>query len=184
MPNHTTNILKIHTEKPLEVINKFTSFDMEERRFLDLAKCVTPPNTDAYNDVYVESQSEISDDPTFWHTWNSKNWGTKWNTYENEYEWIDTLSGSKEPFVEFRFQTAWSPPEKAIEAMVKTILEDIDTDVIVAHYYLDEGYMYEGTTVYTEQGIDTQCWEPTDKDEEGYLIGWSEEQIRTFLNLG
>ena len=185
MPNHTTNKLRIYTEKPLEVINRFTSLSTVEEnyRYLDLAKCVTPPNTDAYNDIYVERQSEISDDPTFWHTWNCKNWGTKWNTYECDLEWIDTSAGGTESFVEISFQTAWSPPEKAIDAMFDIIQEEIDENAIIAHYYLDEGYYYEGTSLYTLEGKNELCWEPSEKDEEGYIISWTDAKVREFLSL-
>jgi len=183
MPNHTTNKIRIHTEKPLEVIKRFTSLNADEERYLDLAKCITPPNTDAYNDIYVERQSEISDDPTFWHTWNSNNWGTKWNTYENSLEWIDKSAGADDSYVHLEFQTAWSPPEKAIDAMFKIIQEEIDEYAMLIHYYLDEGYMYEGTSFYTLEGKNESCWEPTEKDENGYIISWSDKKINDYLSL-
>lgn len=177
--------MRIYTEKPLEVIDRFTSVSTveEDYRYLDLAKCVTPPNTDAYNNIYEKSQEEISDDPTFWYNWNRVNWGTKWNTYACKYEWIDTSSGGTQSFVEFDFETAWSPPHPAIKAMVEIIQNEIDSEVIVAHYFLDEGYYYEGTTIYTEQGIGEKIWEPTEKDEEGYITSWSDAKIREFLSL-
>ena len=183
MPNHTANKIRIHTQKPLEVIKRFTSLNVDEKRYLDLAKCVTPPNTDAYNNIYVESQSEISDDPTFWHKWNCNNWGTKWNTYDNKLKWIDTSAGSYESWVSFYFSTAWSPPEKAIDAMFEIIKEEIDENAILAHYYLDEGYMYEGTSLYYLGRKDEACWEPTEKDEEGYIISWNDDMVYDFLRL-
>ena len=183
MPNHTENKIRIHTQEPLKVIERFTSVNTDNGRYLDLAKCIIPPNTDAYNNIFSESQSEISDDPTFWHTWNCNNWGTKWNTYDNKLQWIDTSAGSKESWVSFYFSTAWSPPEKAIDAMFKIIKEEIDENAILAHYYLDEGYMYEGTSLYSLAGKDEACWEPTEKDEEGYIISWNDNMVYDFLRL-
>lgn len=48
-----------------------------------------------------------------WYDWCSKNWGTKWGD-------CDTVLEDQEPAkLKFRFNTAWSPPEPALDKMSK-----------------------------------------------------------------
>jgi len=39
-----------------------------------------------------------------WYEWSIKNWGTKWNSYDLE------ICAKEDGRLEFRFETAWSPP--------------------------------------------------------------------------
>ena len=63
----------------------------------------------------------------YWYDWNIDNWGTKWNAYGQPKGGFSTKATS------FKFQTAWSHPEK----MIKAISEKLP-DVAFALEYADE----------------------------------------------
>lgn len=46
-----------------------------------------------------------------WYTWNTKNWGTKWDAANAE------LIVNADTDIVYRFDTAWSPPEAVFKAM-------------------------------------------------------------------
>ena len=56
---------------------------------------------------------EISQHPTFWWNWNIYNWGTKWDLRE------DTILVHNEGETGYNFDTAWSPPERIVNALAK-----------------------------------------------------------------
>lgn len=64
--------------------------------FPDFEKIVSPPDDLAYKDI--PSQKEVNKSPNWWYNWNLKNWGTKWNSYDN----------SSESYNSFLFNTAWN----------------------------------------------------------------------------
>lgn len=51
----------------------------------------------------------------YWYDWNQKNWGTKWNAYGQP------DCGFAEDIIEFRFETAWSHPNRLIEALSRRL---------------------------------------------------------------
>ena len=54
-----------------------------------------------------------------WYDWNVRNWGTKWDvavSYKEEYPETELMEES-ETSLAYRFNTAWSPPLPAIEAL-------------------------------------------------------------------
>jgi hypothetical protein len=62
-----------------------------------------------------------------WWDWRIQNWGTKWNTYDDELcEINETL--------EYRFNTAWSPPEMAVAHLREIYKEERDGVSITAFY--------------------------------------------------
>lgn len=60
---------------------------------------------------------------TSWFDWCWKNWGTKWNSYDNEIEDEDTI----------RFSTAWSAPEPIIDKLAEMYPEKV-----IEHWWADE----------------------------------------------
>ena len=60
---------------------------------------------------------------TTWYDWSIKNWGTKWNSYDN---WKDNDK-------EFQFSTAWSAPHPVLDALAKKY-----PDVGITHEWADE----------------------------------------------
>ena len=68
-----------------------------------------------------------------WYSWSISNWGTKWNAYS--FEVIDDGDGR----FEFRFDTAWSPPEPVFAALAdRPECEDLRIDI----QGFDEGWLF------------------------------------------
>ncbi|MCJ1901482.1 hypothetical protein MR829_14005 [Paracoccus versutus] len=68
-----------------------------------------------------------------WYSWSIANWGTKWNAYSCEV--IDECEGR----FEFRFDTAWSPPEPVFAALAdRPECEDLRIDI----QGFDEGWLF------------------------------------------
>lgn len=49
-----------------------------------------------------------------WYDWNNRNWGTKWDA-----GYVDVIESNTDSSIEFRFETAWSPPMPVFEKMVE-----------------------------------------------------------------
>tara|TARA_A100001391_G_scaffold37546_1_gene20729 strand:- start:296 stop:796 length:501 start_codon:yes stop_codon:yes gene_type:complete len=142
MPNHCSNRIEIHCEtvEQAEEIKDFlhskeTCFDLnnivpapnwsktpltgKETNFIgeksELGKVGELPIKDEeFSETigtYWRFASTGKQDDR-WYDWQIRNWGTKWNTYDDhlEYEEGDTT-------LSYSFTTAWSPPEEAIEAL-------------------------------------------------------------------
>jgi hypothetical protein len=100
-----------------------------------------------------------------WYDWNVTNWGTKWE--------VDATLEQDEPeFLEYRFDTAWSPAEEAFRAMVEQ-----HPDLSFSFYCEEEqgwGVEYDGTdgelTVTKQWDIPDShaAWE--DLDREGSCV--------------
>lgn len=60
-----------------------------------------------------------------WHSWNTANWGTKWNAYSHE---------AKEDGA-IKFETAWSTPYPVIEALSRKFPE-----AVISMRYADEDF--------------------------------------------
>lgn len=68
-----------------------------------------------------------------WYSWSIANWGTKWNAYS--FEIIEEREGR----FEFRFDTAWSPPEPVFAALAdRPECEDLRIDI----QGFDEGWLF------------------------------------------
>ena len=68
-------------------------------------------------------QNLILHGATTWYDWCIKNWGTKWNAYENVQIDPDTIM----------FETAWSAPEPVIAQLAKMY-----PDAEIEHWWADE----------------------------------------------
>ena len=76
-----------------------------------------------------------------WYRWSIVNWGTKWNAYECTMD----ISGD---WVEFDFQTAWSPPEPIVRALGKKY-----PNAIIGLSYREEGCDFEGVLILQNEKI-------------------------------
>lgn len=70
---------------------------------------------------YLSNQARYG--ATSWYDWCYKNWGTKWNAYENKQPGTDTII----------FETAWAPPEPVIAQLAKMYPE-----AEIEHWWADE----------------------------------------------
>lgn len=88
-----------------------------------------------------------------WYHWNIANWGTKWEAYELDCD-FDQLDndGDDDHRVDmlYAFCSAWSPPEKIMQAMCQ-YLEDAKLDVDM-HWWYEEENGWGGIVGY-EPGI-------------------------------
>ena len=79
---------------------------------------------------YKAGDALSSDDksPNNWYNWNNREWGTKWDA--NDPEFTDSDTGKS---IEYRFDTAWAPPEPVFYAMIQQFPE-LDFSI----YYREE----------------------------------------------
>lgn len=109
---------------------------------------------------------------TTWYDWSCENWGTKWNSYDNEQVDADTIL----------FSTAWSNPEPI---MLK--LSEMYPEATIEHWWADEDMgsndgrrVYRGGKIVEGDYCDTcsneayetymECWGESEclyKDDEG-----------------
>ena len=84
---------------------------------------------------------------TTWYDWCVNNWGTKWNSYSNEYDDAGELL----------FWTAWAPPRPVI---VK--LSEMFPDVVIHHQWADEDIGYHCGEATFAEGEMVDSYEPED----------------------
>ena len=88
---------------------------------------------------------------TSWYTWRIENWGTKWEIADGELDY-DPETKSATGW----FQTAWSPPVTAMEALT-------ELGFIVELKYHEEGMAFVGE--YTSEDGD-ECYNVNFEDED------------------
>jgi len=94
MPNHIIN--RIHSDNPkvfTAVWNALVRLDEEE---VDFNVLVPEPDPSSHD----------------WYDWRIRNWGTKWNAYEQD---------SNPASLTIEFQTAWSAPDRIIDRLAETV---------------------------------------------------------------
>ena len=130
MPNHCNNSLSV--SGPKHIVQKFINF----------AQASTPWAANKYeNDGTYEKETELlccnqfipSPKKEWDYDWCINNWGSKWGCYD-----ISRYYGPQS--VLYIFDTAWTPPEPVVEAMIKMFpkLRFIFT-------YEEEGVGFSGT---------------------------------------
>ena len=102
-----------------------------------------------------------------WYDWNVGTWGTKWDVDAE----IDESSSISEQVI-FSFESAWSPPQKAIALMAEKF-----PTLTIRHSFLEEGMCFVGYDLYKDGGIaeevfnedsQTEEWEQLARDEFGW----------------
>ena len=135
MPNHCFNRIEIYCRSE-EQKNEIKKFLESEETCFDLSHILPEPD---YESIAVKPTFGKEDDthrmPKWWD-WRIQNWGTKWNTYDDE------LSETEDS-LEYRFSTAWSPPEMAI-AHLREIFKPERDDVHITAFYDEPGMEIAG----------------------------------------
>ena len=111
MPNHCHNRIEISGEpKDLKKIKKALE---SEGTCFDFSKIIPEPDYDKVTVYSTFSPDDLVDKEQAWWDWRVQNWGTKWNSYE------DQLNDEIDPhsLLTYTFATAWSPPEQVISAL-------------------------------------------------------------------
>lgn len=80
-----------------------------------------------------------------WYSWCVENWGTKWDVAEANVDEISLSKSGKAYSVLYNFETAWSPPTRAILSM-----SQLYTDLIFKLRYYERGCGFKG--MFTVRG--------------------------------
>lgn len=111
-----------------------------------------------------------------WYGWAVAHWGTKWNSYDNEYEegifLVDSQKGAM-----YSFTTAWSPPAPIMELFreeFKNFLYEWDEE----QGYGQDVEVVDGVIVYNKSW-DLPDWMSTDDDEISELKKEYEDRMGT-----
>lgn len=121
MPNHIENILILNTN------------------FVDLEKIVG--NNFSFTHVVPEPPGENPD----WYNWRCRFWGTKWDAYDVEEE-QNEVNDKGEIIVQYRFNTAWSPPN----AWLSSVAEKFPNTNLTL-YWSDEDLPQSGWIKYIDR---------------------------------
>ena len=130
MPNHVINILKIKTKEPKKVIE-------ELGENIDFEKIVPMPDN-IFRGNLGQRERELYGENN-WYDWSLKNWGTKWNAYDQ----AGPFEG--ENYVEYIFSTAWSCPFYVYVALAKKY--DIEVK------YADEDIGFNCGRIKSKNGV-------------------------------
>tara|TARA_Y100001938_G_C8084948_1_gene431381 strand:+ start:235 stop:696 length:462 start_codon:yes stop_codon:yes gene_type:complete len=151
MPNWCSNSLVISTNTEVDIDKAREQL----KEFRDSAKLIEEDGTEAssmsMNNLYpmpkeLENTKSPSDKPN-WYDWRCDNWGTKWDV-EGCLEYDD------EDYLEYSFQSAWSPPT--------AFLEKVSKDFPLLRFrlkYEEEGNGFLGVAVATNGHLNDQCIE-------------------------
>jgi len=77
-----------------------------------------PQPTKSGGDIFSHSTNH-------WYDWNIRNWGTKWNAYDEDCDdgSLEDAPDEQEQSLRYSFNTAWSPPENVIRLLAVKIKE-------------------------------------------------------------
>ena len=105
-----------------------------------------------------------------WYDWRVKNWGTKWDIEDA------TIDECHPTMLAIRFETAWSPPQKAIQTL-STFFPELKFKLT----YLEEGMGFVGYDTWSggeyeggesSEDSSTDEWKKIASEE----FGWEESQ--------
>lgn len=137
MPNHIINILTF--EGSNNSIFQLFKIMKGENRLLDFNNIIPCPNNIYQGDI-GNRETKLYGEENCWYNWNTTNWNTKWNAYN---------------FIEFPmdiyhiiFHTAWNEPTPVILQLSKYY-----SDIVITHYYSDEGENFVGKAAYCNGNI-------------------------------
>lgn len=98
---------------------------------------------------------------TEWN-WRTENWGTKWNTYENNGAYVLRSETSNRLLaLQVEFETAWGPPLGAIQ-----IGSTKFPNLVFTCEYAEPGMMFKGFAVYSDGIVEIDHIEMNISDDE------------------
>lgn len=159
MPNWVRNVVKITSLYNFEDIKKFVAGDAGAFDF----NCIIPmPDTIYRGDLGEEEKKKYGEDN--WYNWSIKNWGTKWNASDA------CVDEENKTFV---FDTAWSAPEKIIEAFARIL-----PDICFVWTWADEDRGSNTGKIICNNGEISGGYTPNNTKEayENYAYCWGEEE--------
>jgi len=147
MPNHVT--IKMEVSGPGDVLGLFaahiTQSCEDDSLYFDFNTIIPMPKALDIGGVSFEPDDIQKANMAkygygSWYDFNTENWGTKWNSYENNIEFIQDEDGAR--YV-IEFQTAWSLPTPIFEE-----LNDLYPELNFYIECVEEGGWFAGTLQY------------------------------------
>lgn len=175
MPNWMRQALEIRgkfedVDNFLKRIGEGRESEREDHLFIDFDRLIPQPK-DIYNGPIGKDERimlEKTKRPD-WYTWNTKNWGTKWNAAWQE------LKYTKDGTTVLMFETAWSLPVPIYNALLQLIRKDFPNITLYGEY-LEESYDCGGCLFFSDK---------VDELHEiniNYLVGQDNEVINAFTD--
>lgn len=173
MPNHVENILKIKGSK--EEIKKVKDslkgkWNDGTDRNIDFNN-ITPMPKWVYKGDLSRKEREKYGDENCWYEWSHKNWGTKWNAYESDYE--DTKDT-------IRFRTAWNNVFDELISKLGFIFPNIEFE----YFWADENYGYNVGRIKFKDTEILEKYIPEGRTEEAYELAgeiWEDADIGDYM---
>lgn len=128
MPNWTYNNYRVYPTKENDEKSKKQWKDFRKKMFVkedkeehfDFNKIIPMPKelnitegTQTKEEKKQAKENLKKHGHSTWYNWCCDKWGTKWNACHTD------ISDDENFYMEFRFDTAWSPPSPVIKALVK-----------------------------------------------------------------
>jgi len=165
MPNWCSNTLTVHgtvedvmkffeENRGIETGPEFGMADGDTRELPLSFKASHPtPDQSKFTDhSYQATQGE----PDYWHNWNVKNWGTKWDLGDETYVTHSNHNDNKRT-LEYSFETAWAPPTEWL-----THVAALYTTLSFKLSYSEEGMGFSGILgFHNGREVENQYWEGT-----------------------
>ena len=131
MPNHVQNKVTF-TGKVIDLMKVKKKLGMPHYMLDE----VSPFN---FFNLIAPTDEQTYKQGSHWYDWNVSNWGTKWNAYGLECNFValDNDDDNKLDEITYEFNTAWSPPGNVIRATAQW-LEDTNLDVDMYWWYEEE----------------------------------------------
>lgn len=123
MPNHVHNKLTFGKHSAYEGAQEVL---INDEGHVDFRILIPQPITAYHGDLSGIDERDFGQ--FSWHSWNTTNWGTKWNAYE---------SGKIDVNRTIFFSTAWGVPWPIIVALANTLVNN-ELSTAFTHYYLCE----------------------------------------------
>jgi hypothetical protein len=129
VPNHVTNRITFAADKAPEVFAAV----IRDGRF-DFETLVPSPPHMYHGNLSARDEEDF---PVNWRSWQSDNWGTKWNCYDTSHG----IGADGKAFIQF--DTAWSPPYPVMAAFCNRFNTPFE------HRYFDEGSNFWGIDTWS-----------------------------------
>jgi hypothetical protein len=164
MPNHETNhVVIVGTEEKVkalrEAVIKETGEDSHNSHHFDFEAIVPSPAGKETGGCNGDHAPGV----VCWYQWNIENWGTKWGSYDLNYEGIVEQPHADGHLLYVIFETAWSAPTPVFAAMEEKF------DVKVHAWTEDEGgfppQIYGEPDLYLDIETTHLVWEDGAEDE-------------------
>jgi hypothetical protein len=159
MPNWCQNEVSIFGDK--KEIKKFIKYIKSDESDFDFNKIYPMPKeleetTSGSEDMKSDEQKanskkwNIEFGADNWYDWKILHWGTKWEL-DPKYVEVHELIDDEGCYVEYRFDTAWSPPEGILSRLNEVFKFNKGEDALsIQWFYREDGIGYAG---YLDQDL-------------------------------